>query len=250
MALPMLPTESSVVIGRRPKNHPVIVTHEVGKAPKRSCSPNFVADQVFGAHCRRDPEGAGEVILSWKPHVPSKTKTWMRETNFMALNRRTATAKCITPKDVSTYRRGHKAPTLGRRPPSVSPTRPLAVPSHILKDDTISFGTRTEKSENVRDLITNKFAEDWIKVQLNRQNRAKQKEEQRKAVLKQPRAFMHPPKTDLHSVSLGWQETFAPTRFVMKRFKKVAGRTDTAGPRRCESAPLNADLSPTSCTSR
>ena len=59
-------SDGDVIIGRaRPRNNPLIQQSVVGKPSYRSDMPDLPPGHTFGAALKRDPEGAGEVMLSW-----------------------------------------------------------------------------------------------------------------------------------------------------------------------------------------
>ena len=184
---------STPLVGKpRPKRHPTIVRHEVGKAPRRFCGLDFTPDRTFGAYCRRDAEGAGDVILSWKVHTPNKENTSLREKNFMSLNKKATGAKCSTPKDITAFRKVQPSVQY-KRIASPSPNRLPTDLSNLINNNGLSFGAPTEKSDKVKDLITHKFACDWIHSQTEKQQQLQRKKAE--GVSRNHRKYIHPPKT-------------------------------------------------------
>eukprot|EP00744_Colponema_vietnamica_P003052 GILI01004722.1.p1 GENE.GILI01004722.1~~GILI01004722.1.p1 ORF type:complete len:238 (-),score=43.56 GILI01004722.1:189-902(-) len=58
--------DGDIVIGRpRPKNNPLIHHSVVGKPSFHNNMPPLSPEHTFGAALKRDPEGAGDVMLSW-----------------------------------------------------------------------------------------------------------------------------------------------------------------------------------------
>ena len=221
----------NVIVGRpRPKRHAIIVRHEVGLAPKRACSPVFPEGKTYGAQVRRDPESAGEVVLSWRGHVPSKASLTRNNKKFISMNIKAVNAKCITPKHITSFRRElHKS-----RPNSCSPQRlPHSLQPQGLKlPDSFAFGTSTKKGVSVGDLISHKFASDWVTAQttLQEKRETKLKNEVEQRERRRENALAH--LMGNHSISQhrGLDLSDPLTRFTLRRFRNIPGRTDCARP--------------------
>ncbi|KAJ9464990.1 hypothetical protein DIPPA_11003 [Diplonema papillatum] len=198
-------------VGRpRPKRHPVLLRHEVGKVPERYYSSAFFNNMVFGLRCKRDAFGAGDLMLSWKEHSPS-VKHQAKLANFMALNKRAAAARCCTAKSVSSLREllsQQPAKAQQPRPASGAPGRPLAVPDRVLNDPAIAFGAKSTKSDSVGDLIAHRFAVDWVRARLAQQEKAASR---KRGHAKHSRPFVHPPRLPNTLTPLSGEPVVSPT---------------------------------------
>ena len=233
----------NVVVGRpRPKRHAIIVRHEVGRAPQRACSPAFPETKTYGAQVRRDPESAGDVVLSWRGHVPSKSAQAGGK-RFVQLNIKAAGARCITPAHITSFRKDY----CGQRPRSCSPlpraarlaagsglatTQPIGVlpPVGARQLDALAFGTSTKQGVSVGDLISHKFANEWVTEQttLQQQRDVRRRMDHDQREKRRENALVH---------LLGKQaradeglEQYNRNRFTLKRFRNVASRTESKRP--------------------
>jgi len=175
-------SDGDIVVGRvRPKNNPLIHRSEVGKPSFHNDLPPLPEDYTFGAPLKRDPEGAGEVMLTWQCHSPPQSKmVYDFGRDFLALNRRSVEVGCTTAKDVADYRKGNDV----RIKPKVTGKRPLIAPPSIIKDPNHAFGARSGESESVADLIQNRWEFEWVaeqKLRMESIERTKNKEAERRA---------------------------------------------------------------------
>uniref|UniRef100_A0A7S1QEL3 Cilia- and flagella-associated protein 77 n=1 Tax=Neobodo designis TaxID=312471 RepID=A0A7S1QEL3_NEODS len=174
--------DGDIVVGRvRPKNNPLIHRSEVGKPSFHNDLPPLPEDYTFGAPLKRDPEGAGEVMLSWQSHAPPKSKmAYDFGRNFLALNRQSVGAGCTDAKTASDFRKYHDV----RIKPKVTGSKPTIAPSSVMQDPGHAFGARSGESESVADLIQNRWEYEWVAEQKHRMEsieRSKNKEAKRRA---------------------------------------------------------------------
>lgn len=174
--------DGDIVVGRvRPKNNPLIHRSEVGKPSFHNDLPPLPGDYTFGAPLKRDPEGAGEVMLTWQCHAPPQSKmSYDFGRDFLALNKRSVQEGCINAKEVSGYRKSNDV----RIKPKVTGKRPLIAPPSVVSDPNHAFGARSGESESVADLIQNRWEFEWVAEQKDRMEAietAKNKEATRRA---------------------------------------------------------------------
>jgi hypothetical protein len=174
--------DGDIVVGRvRPKNNPLIHRSEVGKPSFHNDLPPLPEDYTFGAPLKRDPEGAGEVMLSWQSHAPPKSKmAYDFGRNFLALNRKSIGAGHVDSKGASDFRKDHDV----RIKPKVSGSKPGIAPAAVTRDASHAFGARSGESESVADLIQNRWEYEWVAEQKQRMEsieRGKNKEAKRRA---------------------------------------------------------------------
>eukprot|EP00695_Tsukubamonas_globosa_P000368 TRINITY_DN1266_c0_g1_i1.p1 TRINITY_DN1266_c0_g1~~TRINITY_DN1266_c0_g1_i1.p1 ORF type:complete len:235 (-),score=54.70 TRINITY_DN1266_c0_g1_i1:52-684(-) len=190
-------------------NNPVLVEPEVGKT-KRSVYDLPSTDFTFGKKLQRDPEGAGEVILTWKEHEPNPDAVPGRD--FVALNRHSAMEKISTAKGITEYRKTHDA-----RLPTGHDARngkSTVLPSDRNIDH--SYGIRTRPSTPVGDLIQSRYQMDWYNQQM-------EKEEAERAAIEASKS------RDFHTrstVLLQRSRSVSPSKskaesFRMKQFENV-----------------------------
>jgi len=158
--------DGDVIVGRRrPKNNPLIRRIEVGKPCQHNDLPPLPSDYTFGAPLKRDAEGAGDVMLTWRVHNPPTSKmTYDFGRDFVTLNRQSVASKCITAKHIADFRQNHDA----RIKPKVSTSKPSIVPVEVVRDPHRSFGAPTERCESVADLIQNRWEFEWVAEQRTR----------------------------------------------------------------------------------
>jgi hypothetical protein len=175
-------SDGDIIIGRvRPKNNPLIHRSEVGKPSFHNDLPPLPHDYTFGAPLKRDPEGAGEVMLTWQSHAPPQSKmTYDFGRDFLALNRNSVKSGCVDARAVTDFRRSHDV----RIKPKVSGKRPTIAPPALISDPNHAFGAHSGESESVADLIQNRWEFEWVAEQKERMEaieRAKNKEAKRRA---------------------------------------------------------------------
>jgi len=158
--------DGDVIVGRRrPKNNPLIRRIEVGKPAFHNDLPHLPPDYTFGAPLKRDPESAGDVMLTWQEHSPPVSKrTYDFGRDFVKLNRMSVQDGCISAKQSTDYRKSHDA----RIKPKVTNKRPLIAPAAVISDPNHSFGAKSEHCERVADLIQNRWEYEWVAEQKRR----------------------------------------------------------------------------------
>jgi hypothetical protein len=152
--------DGDIIVGRvRPKNNPLIRRSEVGKSCVHNDLPSLPADYTFGAPLKRDPEGAGEVMLSWQSHAtPTHKKEYDFGRDFITLNRQSLGAGCLHPRDVADFRKTHEA----RIKPKTTTFLDKGVPDTIKRDKHHIYGAPSPDSEHVADLIQNRYELEWV----------------------------------------------------------------------------------------
>lgn len=215
--------DGDYIIGRkRPKNNPLIHHSEVGKPSFHNDLPPLPADYTFGAPCKRDPEGAGDVMLTWQSHSPPPSKmAYDFGRDFVALNRRCVSSMCATSKQVSGFRKEHDI----RIKPKVGGKK-LIAPNKVLNDPTYAYGARSGESESVADLLQNRWELEWVMEQKTRSEaveEARKKEKQRRA--SPTRSIMH--KKPLDPLVL---KPHPKEYFSLKQFRDIPSRFATPSP--------------------
>ena len=108
--------------------------------------------------------------------------------DFVKMNKRSAISSCVTSKDVKGYRQDHDI-----RVPKTKNRKPLKYEIPISAEQR-TFGSRTKTEECVKDLMTNRFALEWVKEQqkiaVTRDSDFNPKGGSKGA---QKRQFIHPP---------------------------------------------------------
>mmetsp|Transcript_79443 Transcript_79443/g.92864 ORF Transcript_79443/g.92864 Transcript_79443/m.92864 type:complete len:257 (+) Transcript_79443:70-840(+) len=238
--------DGDYVVGRpRPKNNPLIRRSEVGKAATNHDLPALPPGYTFGAPLKRDPEGAGEVMLSWQAHAtPAHKKQYDFGRDFITLNKQSLKAGCILPEDVAEFRKTHEArikPKTQKSAAGAATTggavveggdqdggrrsRMSGVPEAIRMDKQHVFGAPSPDSEHVADLIQNRYELEWVLEQKARHEAIQAAERELK--LKQQRS--HSPTAFVK------RATPSPTPhpkeyFTMKQFTNVPSRFFTPTP--------------------
>jgi hypothetical protein len=158
--------DGDVIVGRvRPKNNPLIHRSEVGKPAFHNDLPPLPEGYTFGAPLKRDKEGAGDVMLTWQSHQSaSGKKQYDFGRDFVALNKQSCEANCITTKDVKNFRSTHDA----RIKPKMQGVKPSTVPDRLKSDRNHVYGAASEPSEHVADLIQNRYELEWVLEQKRR----------------------------------------------------------------------------------
>lgn len=155
--------DGDFIVGRsRPKNNPLIHRSEVGKPSFHNDTPNLPKDYTYGAPLKRDPEGAGEVMLSWQSHsTPLSKKEYDFGRDFVTLNRMSLKEGCIAPRDVAEYRKTHEARIKPKANPEATKKRG-GLPEHVTSGGARVYGCPSAPSEHVADLIQNRYEMEWV----------------------------------------------------------------------------------------
>ena len=213
--------DGDIIVGRvRPKNNPLIHRSEVGKPSFHNDLPPLPEDYTFGAPLKRDPEGAGQVMLTWQSHAPPKSKmSYDFGRNFLALNRNAVGASCTDAKAVADFRKSHDV----RIKPKVTGKRPTIAPPSVISDPNHAFGARSGESESVADLIQNRWECERVEEQKERMSaieRAKDKEAQRRA----SPARRAPRITPAAAAARATPTPHPRDTFTLKQFRNVPSR--------------------------
>lgn len=220
--------DGDIIVGRpRPKNNPLIHRSEVGKPSFHNDMPPLPADYTFGAPLKRDPEGAGDVMLTWQSHSPPPSKrSYDFGRDFVTLNKKCVESQCINAKDVAEFRKTHDARIL----PKVTGKKPAIVPDHVISDKNHCYGsTKNTRSESVADLIQNRFELEWVEQAKARQERIdREREEERKRRASPARQLQtHKRKP---TASPEQQAPRPQDFFTLKQFRDVPSRYATPTP--------------------
>eukprot|EP01062_Namystynia_karyoxenos_P010459 TRINITY_DN13702_c1_g2_i1.p1 TRINITY_DN13702_c1_g2~~TRINITY_DN13702_c1_g2_i1.p1 ORF type:complete len:338 (+),score=113.63 TRINITY_DN13702_c1_g2_i1:103-1014(+) len=209
--------DGNVVVGRRrPIDNPLIGAYEVGVSRGACRSPHFDDPEwIYGMPSRKDGEGAGDVVLSWKGHVcPPRLRTATGK-DFLSMNKRAAAERCVTPAAVSSFRKENelripqKRCCLNRaRPPS--------------DDSDRIYGHTNKAGVSVGELITNKFESEWIEKQLAREAHEAILRRRRDRKSKR-RQFIHPPPPSVKEQPAQSE----PRQYVLRQLRQVPSRTQS-----------------------
>jgi len=168
--------DGEIIVGRiRPKNNPLIQRSGVGVASFHNELPPLPQGYTFGAALKRDKEGAGDVMLTWKSHCANGEHRkgsggQDEERDFKQLNKQSCKAKCCTPKEVTVFRKDHTgtmASTGGGQSKSRDRAASLANAGRTVDPSRI-YGAPSAPSEHVAELIQNRFEMEWVLDQKRR----------------------------------------------------------------------------------
>lgn len=148
--------------------NPLLAKDDVGLA-KPSCYDLPESNFTYGRPGNHDAEGAREVSMHWAGHKPSRAQEGGAD--FVWFNKRAATAKVTTPKQLSMFKKEHEclAPSNSpRRPGARRPADPGApgvptpriratIPSDIVEGFT--YGRPVRPSTPIDEVISYRFAE-------------------------------------------------------------------------------------------
>ena len=219
--------DGEFVVGRaRPKNNPLIHRSEVGKPAFHNDLPTLPDGYTFGAPLKKDPEGAGDVMLTWQCHAPPSSKQeYDFGRDFVTLNKKSVQMHCVTPKDVQEFRHYTDA----RIKPNVTGKKPAIVPDRVKDDRQHSYGSKSGSSESVADLLQNRYELEWVMEQKNRQEQmesAQVREKARRAGRSSPvKSLQRKPVSDKPAASPHPRDFF-----TMSQFKNVPSRYTSPSP--------------------
>jgi len=221
--------DGDVIIGRiRPKNNPLIHRSEVGKPSFHNDMPPLPAHYTFGAPLKKDPEGAGEVMLTWHSHQPSPAKQcYDFGRDFLTLNKRSVKSGCISSKDIATFRKSNDA----RIKPKVTGKKPLTVPDHVIQNKDYAYGCKSSGSECVADLIQNRYELEWVEDQRKKSAETDKKREAEKQRRASPKRKMA--EKQRSASALAAAANTSPSRaetFTLPKFRNVPSRFLTPSP--------------------
>lgn len=155
------PLDTSRKIGKAHEyfdgHNPLLVTHRLGKS-RMSAYTLPDSDFTYGKPSLSDSQTAGNVILNWEEYTPNEGPLSGRD--FVKLNKMGIRDHALTPKQITQFRREHNArfrkgvPSRTNTPPPISN---LDVP----------FGVKTKYDTPARDLLENKFQNDWVKEHIH-----------------------------------------------------------------------------------
>jgi len=137
-----------------PPTNPLLVRDDVGKA-KASCYDLPNDKFAYGRPGNHDSEGAREVSMYWVSHKPSPTPE-SNAPDFVWFNKRAASARVTTARDLAYYRKEHDSltPRYGidsRKPPG------KVIPSDMIASFT--YGKKVRPSTPIDEVISHRFAE-------------------------------------------------------------------------------------------
>jgi len=135
-------------------DNPLLVRDDVGKA-KASCYDLPDERFAFGRPGNHDSEGAREVSMYWRSHQPSPAPE-STAPDFVWFNKRAASARVTTARDLAFYRKEHDSLTPrygmdGRRVP------PRVIPSDVISGFT--YGKKVRPSTPIDEVMSHRFAE-------------------------------------------------------------------------------------------
>ena len=171
-----------------------------------------LAEFTYGMPSKRDPESAGEVVLTWVEHTKSKYQKELGAKDFVRMNKQSIGNACVTSKEVTGYRKEHdmRVPkTKNRKPPKNE------IPTSV---EERTFGSRSKADTGVNDLITNRFALEWVTEQQQlmvvRSTEGKPAKSQR-----QKRQYIHPVRSPV--------EETPKASYTLNKYRGVPARTLT-----------------------
>jgi len=137
-----------------PPKNPLLVRDEVGKA-KASCYDLPDERFSYGRPGNHDSEGAREVSMFWVNHKPSPTPECSAP-DFVWFNKRAASARVTTARDLAFYRKENDTltPRYGL-PGKGAPSR--VIPSDVINGFT--YGKKVRPSTPIDEVMSHRFAE-------------------------------------------------------------------------------------------
>lgn len=135
-------------------NNPLLVKDEVGKA-KASCYDLPHERFAYGRPGNHDSEGAREVSMHWVSHKPSRQPE-STAPDFVWFNKRAASAKVTTARDLAFYRKEHDSFT-PRYGDSARGAPSRVIPSDVMTSYT--YGKKVRPSTPIDDVMSHRFAE-------------------------------------------------------------------------------------------
>lgn len=147
---------------RGPPQNPLLVRDDVGKA-KASCYDLPDDRFAYGRPGNHDTEGAREVSMYWVSHKPSKTPECAAP-DFVWFNKRAASARVTTARDLAFYRKENDdltprygVPLKGATPRGLATPRGRASPSDTM--NSFTYGKKVRPSTPIDEVISHRFAE-------------------------------------------------------------------------------------------
>lgn len=137
-----------------PPKNPLLVKDEVGKA-KASCYDLPENRFAYGRPGNHDSEGAREVSMFWVNHKPSPMPECPAP-DFVWFNKRAASAKVTTARDLAFYRKESEGVTprygVGLTPRGGRPVIPRDLATY-------TYGKKVRPSTPIDDVMSHRFAE-------------------------------------------------------------------------------------------
>lgn len=137
-----------------PPKNPLLVRDDVGKA-KASCYDLPVGPFAYGRPGNHDSEGAREVSMQWVNHRPSPTPE-STAPDFVWFNKRAASARVTTARDLAFYRKENDSVT-PRYGPDARKTVSKIIPSDVINGFT--YGKKVRPSTPIDEVMSHRFAE-------------------------------------------------------------------------------------------
>jgi len=158
------------------KTNVLLAKSELGK-PKPSTFADPNDKRIFGAPNIRDPEGARDVTMVWKEHAPNPDDK--PGPDFRKMNRKAATMGLTSATDqhghramnYETIKTGHAVKAKAPKVPSdTNVEHTYGIPStHV----PLEVYRVTGDPANVRNLIQNSYANDWINANMEKEAAAR-----------------------------------------------------------------------------
>lgn len=207
----------------QPKN-PLLVRDDVGKA-KPSCYDLPQNNFAYGRPGNHDQEGAREVSMFWVSHKPSPTRE-NGAPDFVWFNKRAASARVTTARDLAFYRKEHENLTPRYGVPRDTPS-PRPIPAEFMNG--FAYGKKVRPSTPIDEVISQRFAEqaeDDLKKFYTEYN--DQCERAAANVRKIPLTTAH--RGHASNAKKAWQQEASTSQtegFKMKKFKNATGKVDS-----------------------
>ena len=179
--------DGSVIMGaKRSTRNPLINRgkYELGRSLNHR--HQVAPDHVFGSVCKRDAEGAADIMFNWaRSRQPRRTIDHGRD--FLRLNKMAVNAKATGSAQVTAFR-------------STTDARIVTRPGELLRlknqvpvdmDRNAVYGSPTPTTNaNIGDLIMGNYEAEWVQEQMRREGRQQRKQEKR-AALRAQSAMSH-----------------------------------------------------------
>lgn len=137
-----------------PPRNPLLVRDDVGKA-KASCYDLPDGRFAYGRPGNHDSEGAREVSMLWVSHKPSPTPECSAP-DFVWFNKRAASARVTTARDLAFYRKEHENLTPRYGVP-MKGAASRVIPSDVI--DGFTYGKKVRPSTPIDEVMSQRFAE-------------------------------------------------------------------------------------------
>merc|ERR1711871_1080349 len=154
------PAEDNLVASLERPTNLMLVRSELGKTKRSTFDLPADANHAYGVPLRRDEEGCGKVISSWKTHGGSRITEL--GTNFAAVNKTALRAGATTATQVAAYRAGNNDIKIK--------AKELRTPAPLPSDGDLNhtYGRKVRPFTPIGKLMTGEFQRSFCDAQWDR----------------------------------------------------------------------------------